>query len=395
MSELQPISPREFPWFRYSDYSFSLGVTDGSTAWLSGHSASEYDPESRHIVVRGGMGEQAKTAYAKIAKILEAAGMDFTNVVRLVENVVSVGVESYTEAVEVRQAIFKKNAPAVVTVIVDRLLRPQALIEIEVIASRGAGHDSAGASDLGLRRARIVEASDGTIYLPTVLPIDSSGNIVADGDFAGQYRYCLERAAELLGRVGFTLSNVVKTVDYSTPETREVYRYSGRPRKELLGPIYPGSAGILMERMHAPGVLVSIDVTASRHPLSVVNPGWSRYETLSYSPGVKAGKMLFMSGFAALDPGTQEAVHPGNIVAQAEYTYESIRAVLEAAGASVKDLVKTIEYVCPEGLAEYREVGLVRKRLLSEPWPASTGIVCHSLLRPEFRIEIDPMAVIQ
>ena len=395
MSDLQPISPTEFPWFRYEDYSFSLGVTDGSTAWLSGHSASEYDPSSSHIVVKGGMGEQAQTAYAKIAKILEAAGMDFTDVVRVVENVVGSGVETYSEAVEVRQSVFKGHAPAVVTVIVDRLLRAQALIEIEVVACRGGGLESSGGIDSGLRRERIGEASDGTIYLPTVIPVDAAGNIVAEGDFAGQYRYCLERAAELLGAVGLTLSNVVKTVDYSTPATRDIYRFSGRPRKELLGPIFPGSAGILMDRMHSPGVLVSIDVTASRHTLTGVNPGWSRYETLSYSPAVRAGKMLFMSGFAALDPVSQEAVHAGDIVAQAEYTYESICTVLEAAGATANDLVKTIEYVCPEGLAEYRGVASVRKRLLREPWPASTGVVCHSLLRPEFLIEIDPLAVLQ
>ena len=33
-----------------------------------------------------------------------------------------------------------------------------------------------------------------------------------------------------------------------------------------------------------------------------------------------------------------------------------------------------------------------RLELLKEPYPASTGIVCHSLLRPEFLIEIDPFA---
>lgn len=64
------IRPKAFPWFNYERYSFSLGLTDGTTAWLSGHSASEFDPETRHMVVRGGMGEQAETAYAKIGAIL-------------------------------------------------------------------------------------------------------------------------------------------------------------------------------------------------------------------------------------------------------------------------------------------------------------------------------------
>jgi hypothetical protein len=36
----------------------------------------------------------------------------------------------------------------------------------------------------------------------------------------------------------------------------------------------------------------------------------------------------------------------------------------------------------------------VRQELLREPWPASTGIVCETLLRPEFEIEVDPLALL-
>jgi enamine deaminase RidA (YjgF/YER057c/UK114 family) len=67
--------------------------------------------------------------------------------------------------------------------------------------------------------------------------------------------------------------------------------------------------------------------------------------------------------------------------------------VLHAAGLGPEHLVKTIEYVTPEGLAHYRDVSAVRQRLLAEPYPASTGCVCAGLLRPEFLIEVDPMAV--
>jgi hypothetical protein len=57
--------------------------------------------------------------------------------------------------------------------------------------------------------------------------------------------------------------------------------------------------------------------------------------------------------------------------------------------------VKTIEFVTPAGLERYREVAAVRDRLLTEPYPASTGVVCPALLRPEFEIEVDPLAVLE
>jgi enamine deaminase RidA (YjgF/YER057c/UK114 family) len=390
---IHDIRPEIFPWFRYDGYSFSLGLTDDTTAWLSGHSASEFDVETKHIVVRGGMTEQAQTAYAKVEAVLKAAGFDFGDVVRVVENVTAHGADQYADAVAVRERIFGENRPTIVTVMVERLLRPAAFIEIEVTATKSKVQRSGGQGDTDLRRSVITEVEDGTVYLPTMLPIDETGNVVFEGDFAAQYRYCLERAGELLASIGLDLSHVVKTLDYSTLETREVYRKCGRARKELLGPVYPCAAGILMDRLHAPGVMIAIDVMASRHIPVAVNPGWKRYETLTYNPGIKAGRMMFMSGFAALDMETQEAIFPGDVLAQTQYIYESINKVLEAAGGGPENLIKTIEYVCTDGLADYRRVSEVRKRLLREPWPASTGAICSGLLRPEFLIEVDPMAI--
>jgi len=157
--------------------------------------------------------------------------------------------------------------------------------------------------------------------------------------------------------------------------------------------VYPGAGGILMSRLHHPDALVALDVTASRHPLELVNPGWSRYDTLTYSPGVKAGRTLYMSGFAALDMQTQEALHPGDIGAQAEVTYGSILHLLAYAGLGPTDLLETVEYCAEEAVPQYRAVAPVRERLLSPPWPASTGAICKALLRPEFLLEVFPTAV--
>ena len=140
------ITPAHFPWFDYSRYSFSLGLSLGpDRAALSGHSASVYDPERARIVVDGGMAEQTRTAYRKIGTILRAAGLGFEDVVRVVENVTITGIEHYAEAEAVRSEAFGSHRPAVNTVVVHRLLRPAALIEIEVTADRGSGRVCGGA----------------------------------------------------------------------------------------------------------------------------------------------------------------------------------------------------------------------------------------------------------
>lgn len=390
---LTAIRPSSFPWFKYDGYTFSLGLTEGESAWLSGFSASQYDEASGHIVVVGGMTEQVELAYTKIERILEAAGLGWSDVVHVVENLTLAGVPHYQEARAVRERLFGDDAPVVTTVVVDRLLRRRALIEIEVTARRGGGERLAAAAETGWHRGGAIDADD-MIHLPTLLPVDEAGGVVYPGDIVSQYRYVLERAGTILESIGLDLSHVVSTIDYSTPETRSVYGKCGRPRKELLGPVYPVAAGILMERLHAPGVLIALDVTASRTTPELVNPGWARYERLTYSPGVRAGRALFVCGFGAVDLTTEESMYPGDVVAQARQAMSYVHAVLAAAGAGPEHVVKTIEYVTPDGLDGYRGVADVRRDMLVDPWPASTGIVCHSLLREGLQVEVVATAIL-
>ncbi|MCY3670536.1 MAG: RidA family protein, partial [Alphaproteobacteria bacterium] len=104
--------------------------------------------------------------------------------------------------------------------------------------------------------------------------------------------------------------------------------------------------------------------------------------------------LLFLSGQGSLDPETQQVLHDGDVVAQAEYTYANILKVVEAAGGNAANLVKTIEYVTPAALERYRDVASVRAKMLQRPYPASTGLICQALLRPEMQIEVDPFAVL-
>jgi enamine deaminase RidA (YjgF/YER057c/UK114 family) len=372
------IKPAHFPWFDYSRYSFSLGVKTPGSVYLSGHTASEYDPVAKRIVVRGGMTEQVRTAWVKIGAILDAAGLGFENVVRVVEYLRPEGIERYAEAAAVRNDVFGAHRPVVNTVPVKSLLRPEAFIEIEVTAeSKIAQHESSG-----------------VVFLPTVLPVDEQGRIVGAGDVVAQTEAIFERAGRILAALGLGFDRVVKTVDYITPAALAAYKATGRVRRERFGPVYPGAAGILMPRLMHPDALIQYDFIAARDIPVAVNPGWKRYQKLTYSPAVRAGKLLFMSGQGALDLTTGRVVFENDVVAQAEHTYENVLKVVAAAGGGPQHLLKTIEYVTEPALGRYRGVAGVRSKLLREPWPASTGLVCEALLRPEMLIEVDPFAIL-
>ena len=368
---ISAIRPQVFPWFDYSRYTFSLGLDiGGGVAVLSGHTASEYDANERAIVVRGSLSRQVRTAYAKIEAILEAAGLSLGDVVRVVEYVKAAAVDDYSDIESARSEVLSGVDPAVNTVCVSALLRPAALVEIEVMAQKGGADDPL----------------DGVVYLPS-LTAPAAGELVAQA--AAVY----DKASDLLGSMGLTLANVTKTVDYCPISALPDYRRTGSVRRERLGPVYPGATGILVDRLREPEALIQVDFTASRHFSQAVNPGWERYGKLTYSPAVRAGRVLFMSGQAALDPASEKALFDGDVVAQADYTYANIVAVLNTAGLGPQNLIKTVEYVVPSGLAAYRGVAEVRARHLPVPYPASTGLVVPRLLRPEFLIEVDPMAV--
>jgi enamine deaminase RidA (YjgF/YER057c/UK114 family) len=416
----QALRPSHFPWFDYSRYSFSLGLSVDSSLYLSGHSASEHDPERGGIVVRGGMEEQARTAWTKIAAILEAGGCSLTDIVRVVEYVTPAGIEVYGQAARIRSELLSRAQPALNTVVVQQLLRPQALIEIEVVAgplgtaqrSRSAEASESGRSperqSMGNESARCAykgdaegtvkpisagRENDGIVYLSSLLPIDERGSVVAPRDVVGQTRAIFQRAAPVLDSFGLGLNNVVKTVDYLTPQALENYKRTAEVRREYFAPVFPAATGIIMPRVAHSAALIQIDIIAARGSRAVINPGWSTYEKLTYSPAIRAGNCLFISGHAALDPHTGRSVHPGDILTQSEYIYGKILDIVAAAGGEPEHLVKTIEYVTPSGLPRYREIANVRTRVMRSPFPASTGVVCERLLRPEFQLEVDSFAI--
>jgi len=371
------VDPESFPWFEHRHYSFSLGVSAGDSLWLSGHSASTHDPRSGHITVGGGMYEQARVAYEKVAFLLEAAGMRPSDVRHVVEYLNVDGLALYGEAEQARREVLGE-AVAATTVLVKSLLRPRALLEVEVTASKGVDQRLAA----------------GEVVLPALEAVDSDGEIVAPGDLVGQAEHCFEQAARLLEGLGLSMAQIVRTTDFTTPVTRREYRLTGAVRRTHLGPIYPAAAGILMPRLGHPEALFRLLVVANRNPVSAVRTRWARYDRLTYSAAVRAGDLIYCSGLAALDPETETAKGEGDVVAQAEFTYHTLVEVLEAAGVGPSSLVRTVEYVTPAGLDRYRGVAEVRKRLLSEPYPASTGLVCEALLRPEFLLEVEATAVV-
>jgi reactive intermediate/imine deaminase len=90
-----------------------------------------------------------------------------------------------------------------------------------------------------------------------------------------------------------------------------------------------------------------------------------------YSQAVRAGGAVYLSGQIPLDPVTMEIV-PGGAEAEIRQVFENLRAVAEAAGGSMADIVKLTIYLTD--LGEFPKVNEIMAGYFEEPYPARAAI---------------------
>ena len=110
-----------------------------------------------------------------------------------------------------------------------------------------------------------------------------------------------------------------------------------------------------------------------------------------YSQGTIANGFLFTAGQIAIDPASGQIV-PGDVVAQAERVMINLRAILDAAGVTWGDVVKTTVYL--HDMADFPRVNDVYARALGNARPARSTVQVAGLPRSVL-VEIDAIAVVK
>ena len=110
-----------------------------------------------------------------------------------------------------------------------------------------------------------------------------------------------------------------------------------------------------------------------------------------YSQAVVAGNFLFTAGQIALDPATGQIVQ-GDVSAQTERVMSNLAAVLENAGASWSDVVKTTVYL--QDMADFPRVNEVYGRVMGDARPARSTVQVAGLPRGVL-VEIDVIAIVR
>ncbi len=110
-----------------------------------------------------------------------------------------------------------------------------------------------------------------------------------------------------------------------------------------------------------------------------------------YSLATRVGNLLFISGQVALD-AEGRLVGKGDVEAQARQVLANIKALVEAAGGNMDDVVKTTTFVTD--MRQFPRTTALRREYFREPYPASTAVQVSQLVAPDWLIEIEAVAVL-
>ena len=109
-----------------------------------------------------------------------------------------------------------------------------------------------------------------------------------------------------------------------------------------------------------------------------------------YSAGVRAGHLIFTAGQIGLDPLTAEVV-PGGIQAETRQVFRNLQGILEAAGSSLQEIVKTTVFL--RDMNDFAQMNTIYAEFFYQDYPARSTIQVSALPKG-VAVEIEAIALI-
>lgn len=106
-----------------------------------------------------------------------------------------------------------------------------------------------------------------------------------------------------------------------------------------------------------------------------------------YTPALRWGDLLFVSGQVGVDPATGEPV-AGDFGAEVRRVLDNVKTLVEAGGSSMDKVLKVTVYLTD--MARFAEMNAIYEQYFPEPRPARSTV--QAGLAKQFRVEIDVIA---
>jgi enamine deaminase RidA (YjgF/YER057c/UK114 family) len=113
-----------------ANYKMATRQEGGALLYISGQVARDTDG---NVVGKGDMRAQARQVFQNLRQVLQAAGGDLTDLMKITTYITNI--EDFPALAEVRRAVFQGELPASTLIVVKGLFNPDFLIEIEGVAA--------------------------------------------------------------------------------------------------------------------------------------------------------------------------------------------------------------------------------------------------------------------
>ena len=90
-----------------------------------------------------------------------------------------------------------------------------------------------------------------------------------------------------------------------------------------------------------------------------------------YSPAIRAGNFIYVSGQVPRDPRTGDLIGP-DIIGQTRQTLDNVEALIKAAGGSLADVISCTVYL--QNVDDWEAMNSVYKEYFSPPYPTRTAV---------------------
>ncbi len=132
-------------------------------------------------------------------------------------------------------------------------------------------------------------------------------------------------------------------------------------------------------------------MTANKQPMELINPKGTEaiYKSLHFSQAVRHGDTIWISGQVGIDESFQPAE---GIEAQTKLAFQSLKVILEEAGASLTDIVELVTY--HTSMADMKGFSKAKNEFIPENYPAWTAVGVTELVMPGLLVEIRATAVL-
>lgn len=354
---------------------------------------------------RGNDGTLAKneTTKSQTERTLENLSALLKNVGQTLNDLVSLSVfiphyADAPDAAEILRSKFTANYPAVNFIGVSGL-EGNCRVRMDAIATTSRDRESISIADLPFSlgaNCHGIRVGD-FVFLSGVDAADAQGRAGAPVTIQSQTKEVLRRIDKILNQQNLGLGNLCRTFMF-IPGTQYRPGY-GEARKEIYTGIFaedkfPPNSGIYIRSLGKDILLRSMAI-AYRGKQTIITSPKVRKAPGSFSQSVRAGDWLWLAGQDAVDFNRQVEAE-GSLAGQTEATLRHTKDIVEAAGGTLDDIVKTTVYLTEgtnrvEFAAAYRKFFEANYR--KQPMPTGLTVEVREL-SPRCLVEIDSVALL-